>query len=96
VRAEDALGAFADALPVVATGRRATARPGSAGSHQRRMPPWPRFAHAVADVQGGRASAIVTNPIAKSACSTAPVSGIPATPNFSPNLPPPAAPCRSR
>jgi 4-hydroxythreonine-4-phosphate dehydrogenase len=42
VRAEDAFAAFADALPVVATG------------------------HAVGDVLAGRASAVVTNPIAKS------------------------------
>src|ERR1700716_2174131 len=65
VRAEDALGTFADALPVVATGHAATARPGKpdntsadaalASIHQ-----------AVGDVVAGRAGAVVTNPIAKS------------------------------
>src|SRR4030081_1227286 len=65
VRAEDAPAAFADALPVVATGHAATARPGKpdntsadaalASIHQ-----------AVGDVVAGRAGAVVTNPIAKS------------------------------
>jgi len=65
VRAEDALATFADALPVVATGHAATAQPGQ---------PDPRSAdaaiasirQAVGDVVSGRASAVVTNPIAKS------------------------------
>jgi len=65
VRAEDALATFADALPVVATGHAATAQPGQ---------PDPSSAdaaiasirQAVGDVVSGRASAVVTNPIAKS------------------------------
>ena len=65
LRAEDAAGAFAAALPVVATGHAATAQPGrpddtsadSAIASIRR---------AVGDVAAGRASAVVTNPIAKS------------------------------
>jgi 4-hydroxythreonine-4-phosphate dehydrogenase len=65
VCAEDALATFADALPVVATGYAATAQPGQ---------PDPTSAdaaiasirQAVGDVVSGRASAIVTNPIAKS------------------------------
>jgi 4-hydroxythreonine-4-phosphate dehydrogenase len=62
---EDALAAFPSALPVVATGEPATARPGQ---------PDPTSAsaalasirHAVGDVMAGRAGAVVTNPIAKS------------------------------
>jgi len=65
VRAEDASATFADALPVVATGHAATAQPGQ---------PDPTSAdaaiasirQAVGDVVSGRASAVVTNPIAKS------------------------------
>jgi len=65
VRAEDALATFADALPVVATGHAATAQPGQ---------PDPSSAdaaiasirQAVSDVVSERASAVVTNPIAKS------------------------------
>ena len=65
VRAEDALATFADALPVVATGHAATAQPGQ---------PDPSSAdaaiasirQAVGDVVSGRASSVVTNPIAKS------------------------------
>jgi 4-hydroxythreonine-4-phosphate dehydrogenase len=65
VSAEDAPGAFADALPVVATGHMAAARPGqpddtSAGAAMASI------RHAVGDVIAGRASAVVTNPIAKS------------------------------
>jgi 4-hydroxythreonine-4-phosphate dehydrogenase len=65
VRADDALGTFADALPVVATGKLATARPGqpddtSAGAAIASI------RQAVGDVATGRASAVVTNPIAKS------------------------------
>ena len=65
VGASDALAAFADALPVVATGHVATARAGrpdrtsadaAIGS----------IRQAVGDVAAGRASAVVTNPIAKS------------------------------
>jgi 4-hydroxythreonine-4-phosphate dehydrogenase len=65
VRAEDALAVFADALPVVATGHAATAQPGrpdgsSAGAALASI------RQAVGDVIAGRASAVVTNPIAKS------------------------------
>src|SRR6201997_5310463 len=65
VSAEEALEAFADALPVVATGHMASARPGqpddtSAGAAL------VSIRQAVGDVIAGRASAIVTNPIAKS------------------------------
>ena len=64
IRPEQALAAFADALPVVATGHKATAQPGQ---------PDPSSAdaalasirQAVGDVVAGRASAVVTNPIAK-------------------------------
>jgi 4-hydroxythreonine-4-phosphate dehydrogenase len=65
VGAEDAAVAFADALPVVATGHTATARPGqpddtSAGAALASI------RQAVGDVVAGTASAVVTNPIAKS------------------------------
>jgi 4-hydroxythreonine-4-phosphate dehydrogenase len=65
VSAEDASDAFADALPVVATGHAATAPPGqpddtSAGAAM------VSIRQAVGDVVAGRASAVVTNPIAKS------------------------------
>jgi 4-hydroxythreonine-4-phosphate dehydrogenase len=65
VSAEDAPAAFADALPVVATGHMTTARPGqpddtSAGAAMASI------RRAVGDVIAGRASAVVTNPIAKS------------------------------
>ena len=64
VRAEGAIDAFADALPVVATGHAATAQPGrpdqsSAGAAMASI------RQAVADVVAGRAAAVVTNPIAK-------------------------------
>jgi 4-hydroxythreonine-4-phosphate dehydrogenase len=64
VSAEEALEAFADALPVVATGHMASAPPGqpddtSAGAAMASI------RQAVGDVITGRASAIVTNPIAK-------------------------------
>src|ERR1700723_1150909 len=65
VRAADASDAFADALPIVATGHSATARPGhpddtSAGAAMASI------RQAVGDVIAGQASAVVTNPIAKS------------------------------
>jgi 4-hydroxythreonine-4-phosphate dehydrogenase len=64
VRAEDALDAFADALPVVATGHVATAQPGQpdASSADAAMA---SIRQAVVDVRAGRADAVVTNPIAK-------------------------------
>ena len=65
VSAKDAPDAFAEALPVVATDHCATARPGqpddtSAGAAMASI------RQAVDDVIAGRASAVVTNPIAKS------------------------------
>ncbi|MET4070915.1 4-hydroxythreonine-4-phosphate dehydrogenase [Bradyrhizobium sp. S3.2.6] len=61
----DAESAFADALPVVATGGRATAAPGKpdASSAPAALA---SIRQAVSDVRTGRASAVVTNPIAKS------------------------------
>jgi 4-hydroxythreonine-4-phosphate dehydrogenase len=65
VQAEDASDAFADALPVVATGHAATAQPGrpDATSADAAIA---SIRQAVSDVLAGRASAVVTNPIAKS------------------------------
>jgi 4-hydroxythreonine-4-phosphate dehydrogenase len=65
VRAEEACDAFADALPVVAIGRPATAQPGipDGTSAEAAMA---SIRQAVGDVIAGRASAVVTNPIAKS------------------------------
>ena len=65
VRAEDAVAAFADALPVVATGEVATAQPGRPDGTSAAAA-MVSIRHAVGDVVAGRASAIVTNPIAKS------------------------------
>src|SRR5258708_8866294 len=65
VRAEDALGAFADALPVVATGNAATARPAHPDDTSADAA-MTSIRQAVGDVIAGRAGAIVTNPIAKS------------------------------
>jgi 4-hydroxythreonine-4-phosphate dehydrogenase len=61
----EALAAFADALPVVATGERATAEPGrpDASSAPAALA---SIRQAVTDVREGRAGAVVTNPIAKS------------------------------
>jgi 4-hydroxythreonine-4-phosphate dehydrogenase len=65
VAAGDAGAAFADALPVVATGNPVTARPGKpdASSADAALA---SIRQAVADVKAGQASAVVTNPIAKS------------------------------
>jgi 4-hydroxythreonine-4-phosphate dehydrogenase len=65
VRAEDAVDAFADALPVVATGHAATAQPGQPDSTSAEAA-IASIRHAVGDVLAGRASAVVTNPVAKS------------------------------
>jgi 4-hydroxythreonine-4-phosphate dehydrogenase len=65
VRAEDALGTFPDALPVVATGQAATARPGQPDSSSADAV-LASIRQAVGDVIAGRAAAVVTNPIAKS------------------------------
>src|SRR6202795_704131 len=64
VRAEDAFGTFADALPVVSTGHAATARPGQPDGTSADAA-LASIRQAVADVVAGRASAVVTNPIAK-------------------------------
>ena len=65
VSAEDARDAFADALPVVTIGHPATAQPGipDGTSADAAMA---SIRQAVGDVTAGRASAVVTNPIAKS------------------------------
>jgi len=65
VSPEDAITAFATALPVVATSKPATAKPGQpdASSADAALA---SIRRAVADVQSGQASAVVTNPIAKS------------------------------
>jgi 4-hydroxythreonine-4-phosphate dehydrogenase len=65
VRPEDAFSAFADALPVVTTGNVATAQPGQP-DHTSAEAAMASIRHAVDDVIAGRASAVVTNPIAKS------------------------------
>ncbi|GKQ49275.1 4-hydroxythreonine-4-phosphate dehydrogenase PdxA [Bradyrhizobium sp. Ce-3] len=64
VSAEEASTAFARALPVVATGKAATARPGTpdATSADAALA---SIRQAVADVAAGKATAVVTNPIAK-------------------------------
>jgi 4-hydroxythreonine-4-phosphate dehydrogenase len=65
VGSEEAGAAFADRLPVVATGTRATAEPGrpDASSAPAALA---SIRRAADDVRAGRASAVVTNPIAKS------------------------------
>jgi len=65
VRPEDATIAFAECLPVVATGDVVTAKPGhpdDSGTNAALA----SIRRAVADVSAGHASAVVTNPIAKS------------------------------
>jgi 4-hydroxythreonine-4-phosphate dehydrogenase len=65
VSPEDAITAFATALPVVATGKPATAKPGQPDVSSASAA-LASIRRAVADVQSGLASAVVTNPIAKS------------------------------
>jgi 4-hydroxythreonine-4-phosphate dehydrogenase len=65
VRAEDAIDAFADALPVVATGQAATALPGEPDGSSADAA-IASIRQAVGDVIAGQAGAVVTNPIAKS------------------------------
>src|SRR5450432_2825279 len=65
VAPEDACKAFADALPVVATGHQATARPGQPDDTSADAA-MASIRQAVSDVIAGRAAAVVTNPIAKS------------------------------
>ncbi len=64
VIAEDATRAFAEVLPVVATGQPATASPGKPDDTSAQAA-LASIRQAVADVVGGRAGAVVTNPIAK-------------------------------
>ena len=61
----EAAGAFASALPVVDTGIAATAEPGRPDDTSAPAA-IASIRHAVDDVRAGRASAVVTNPIAKS------------------------------
>jgi 4-hydroxythreonine-4-phosphate dehydrogenase len=61
----DAAGIFAEALPVVSTGHNVTARPGHPDNSSAPAA-IASIRSAVADVIAGRASAVVTNPIAKS------------------------------
>ncbi|WP_439392614.1 4-hydroxythreonine-4-phosphate dehydrogenase PdxA [Bradyrhizobium sp. PMVTL-01] len=65
VSPDEANAAFAEALPVVATGQSATAEPGKpdASSAPAALA---SIRQAVTDVREGRAGAVVTNPIAKS------------------------------
>ncbi|MGY4569955.1 MULTISPECIES: 4-hydroxythreonine-4-phosphate dehydrogenase PdxA [Bradyrhizobium] len=64
VSAEEASATFARALPVVATGKAATARPGQPDGTSADAA-LASIRQAVADVAAGKASAVVTNPIAK-------------------------------
>jgi len=65
VRPEDAIAAFADALPVVSTGQTAAALPGQP-DHTSAGAAIASIRQAVDDVVAGRAGAVVTNPVAKS------------------------------
>jgi 4-hydroxythreonine-4-phosphate dehydrogenase len=65
VNVDEAFDAFANALPVVATGQPATARPGRPDDNSATAA-IASIRQAVGDVVAGRASAVVTNPIAKS------------------------------
>lgn len=64
-QSHEATAAFADALPVVATGEIATAEPGRPDDSSAPAA-LASIRQAVTDVAEGRAAAIVTNPIAKS------------------------------
>ncbi|MBR0935483.1 4-hydroxythreonine-4-phosphate dehydrogenase PdxA [Bradyrhizobium jicamae] len=65
VTAEEAAAAFPRALPVVAAGRPATARPGAPDDTSADAA-MASIRQAVTDVMSGKAGAVVTNPIAKS------------------------------
>ncbi|HKS18867.1 MAG TPA: 4-hydroxythreonine-4-phosphate dehydrogenase PdxA [Bradyrhizobium sp.] len=65
VGADGACSAFPDALPVVSIGVKATAQPGKPDGTSADAA-IASIRHAVGDVVAGRASAVVTNPIAKS------------------------------
>jgi 4-hydroxythreonine-4-phosphate dehydrogenase len=62
---EDALATFSSALPVVATGEPATARPGQPDDTSANAA-LASIRQAVGDVMAGKAGAVITNPIAKS------------------------------
>jgi 4-hydroxythreonine-4-phosphate dehydrogenase len=62
---EEAQAAFANALPVVTTGKPATARPGEPDETSANAA-LASIRNAVNDVRAGKAGAVVTNPIAKS------------------------------
>ena len=62
---DEAQATFANALPVVATGQPATARPGRPDETSANAA-LASIRNAVDDVRAGKASAVVTNPIAKS------------------------------
>ncbi|MBR0696049.1 4-hydroxythreonine-4-phosphate dehydrogenase PdxA [Bradyrhizobium lablabi] len=64
VSAEEAMTAFTRVLPVVATGKAATARPGKPDETSADAA-LASIRQAVADVLSGKAGAVVTNPIAK-------------------------------
>jgi len=65
VRPEDAFCAFAEVLPVVGTGHTVTSEPGRPDGSSADAA-LASIRRAVADVSAGQASAVVTNPIAKS------------------------------
>lgn len=65
IKPEDASAAFPDTLPIVKTGITTTARPGQPDDSSAPSA-IASIRHAVADVTEQRASAVVTNPIAKS------------------------------
>ncbi len=65
VSAGEAVSTFASALPVVETDAQATAKPGQPNETSANAA-ITSIRHAVDDVRAGRASAVVTNPIAKS------------------------------
>ncbi len=65
VRPEDASSAFAEVLPVAGTGHAVTSKPGRPDDSSADAA-LASIRQAVADVSAGRASAVVTNPIAKS------------------------------
>lgn len=65
VQPEEAVSAFTDALPIVATSAVPTARPGQPDASSASVV-LTAIRQAVEDVTAGRAAAVVTNPIAKS------------------------------
>jgi len=69
---------------VVATGHPATAQAGTPDGNSAEAA-MTSIRQAVADVIAGRASAVVTNPIAKNASSIAPGFGTPDIPSISPS-----------